>query len=409
MQPGGEHRRRRREPGPVGLQQAVQVGPVPGARTAQGRQQRVEGRPHRAHPADQPEQVRPAAVPAHDGGQVGHRVAGAVLGRARRAQHPRGRLHGVELEGVRPGRRQGRVEEEGRHPVAVRRGVLLRDVRPVAHREHRPPLRLEHLPQVLEVGDRVVGAVEGARVAERRRAGPHRRRGRHEALPRRGLQRRAVQRRRPGAALVEGDQPVGGHHLRAEPLGDLRRERRTGRPRPAVEGEQHPARCLLLGLDGHLQRGGAAGRVAAVERDVERAAGEPATAGVRPLELVEATQRGRCRRRGGARRRGRGARAGGAGRPGAGAVEVVRAAAAAARDQGEQQDGGDAPTVRPPRMAPDPTRAPRTRPGPAGPAARLTPNRDPRPRPRARCRPDRGKDTRTAPNSPRSGCIDQLA
>jgi hypothetical protein len=104
--------------------------------------------------------------------------------------------------------------------------------------------RGEHRPQRLDVGDRIRGGVETPTRPDRRRARPDRggrghRQVRRAHLP---LQRRAAQRPRPGAALIEHHQPVPVER-RAETVHQSRDERHARLAGAAGQEEEHAARA----------------------------------------------------------------------------------------------------------------------------------------------------------------------
>ena len=137
--------------------------------------------------------------------------------------------------------------------MRVREGVLLRDEGAVAQRHKGQPRCAEHASQLVEIGDRGVGAVVAADRAEEVRAGPHRVGGRHELVGLLALQVGAVDRAGAGAAGVDGDDAVRREDIRSEPVSERRGQRRHRRTRPAVEQHEDAARRARVGLERDLQ------------------------------------------------------------------------------------------------------------------------------------------------------------
>ncbi len=156
--------------------------------------QRVEDRRAVARPAYRDSEVRHARVGATDVAEDTPRAAELVQAEV---GLPHLRYHGIE--------------HQLRHAPWMRQGVALPDVGAVRDAVDDPAPDAERLPQRLQVRDHVVGAEELTAVAELRRAGANRGgRWRCEVgAPHRGLQRRAVERARTGASLVEHDDSVG--------------------------------------------------------------------------------------------------------------------------------------------------------------------------------------------------------
>jgi hypothetical protein len=150
----------------------------------------------------------------HHRGQVGRRIAGAVLGAAHGTQHARDLAHAVDLEAVEPGGRHDRVEHEPRDAIGMGDGVTLGDEGAVRSAVERELVGAERHAQRLEIGHRVGRRVEAPSLAQLARAGLHCPARRHGQVrrPHRPLQRRAAQRVSAGPALVEHHEAVTAQH-----------------------------------------------------------------------------------------------------------------------------------------------------------------------------------------------------
>ena len=222
-----------------------------------------EGRIADAQRHQHVQQRGPVVVPADHGGQVAGWIEAAPLRRAHVAQHGGALPHVHQLQRVHVPARHHRVEHEPAHLARMGQREPLRDVGAVRDPVHGEPGDAERRPQRLDVGDRIRGGVEppvrpDGRRARADRGGRGHRQVRCAHLP---LQRRAVQRPRPGAALVEHHQPVAvaapardGPPAAGRTARPARRDRRSGRgarragprqrptPRPAATAAPAPGR-----------------------------------------------------------------------------------------------------------------------------------------------------------------------
>ena len=149
---------------------------------------------------------------------------------AQRREHPAHGGHRVAVQRVEAGRVRRGHQQQPLHAVGVAHGVALGHVAAVTRTDDRHPLDAQLHPQRLDVLHRVARAVEGAPLAEQRRA----RRG---LAPRigggRGLEVTAAESARSGSALVEADERAPG----LVPGELIRRQHRfTG---PVRERERH--------------------------------------------------------------------------------------------------------------------------------------------------------------------------
>ena len=148
----------------------VEMARMPGARLAQRRDHPGEvGRAdaHRDEGVVDLRPTHPVVARAHDRRQVGRRVARAVLRAADEAQHARGLVHAVDLEGVEAGRRHDGVEHQPGHAVGMGDRVALGHEGAVGDAVERELVGPERDPQRVEVRDRVGGRVEAPPRAER--------------------------------------------------------------------------------------------------------------------------------------------------------------------------------------------------------------------------------------------------
>ena len=202
-----------------------------------------EGRIADAQRHQHVEQRGPVMVPADHGGQVAGWVEAAPLRRAHLAQHGGALPHVHQLQRVHVPARHHRVEHKSAHLARMGQREPLRDVGAVRDPVHGEPGDAERRPQRLDVGDRIRGGVEPPVRPDGRRARADRgRRGHRQVrcahLP---LQRGAVQRPRPGAALVEHHQPVAAQR-RPKTVLQAQDERHARLARTAGQEEEHAAR-----------------------------------------------------------------------------------------------------------------------------------------------------------------------
>jgi len=271
MDPGDQRVERVRVPGRGGVERGGDAG---------------EGRIAHAQCHQHVEQRGPVVVPADHGGQVAGRVEGAALGRADVAQHGAGLPHVHQLERVHVPAGHHRVEHELAHLARMRQREVLRDVGAVRDPVQGDPGDTERGPQRLDVGDRVRGGEESPVRPDGRRARPDRGGGGHRQVRRAHLplQRRAVQRARPGAALVEHHQPVAAQG-RTQPAREPRGERH---PRLAgTSGQEHEHAARGRGDVGHRdpQRQPSRRRAERIQPHAQRPAAEPRHPGARPDTL----------------------------------------------------------------------------------------------------------------------------
>jgi len=216
------------------------------------------------------EDLRTIRTHAYGLGQVGDRITRAAPRGTNRAQHSPARVH------RRLGERLGCVvgqdgdQDDLRDPVRVRDRVPLGDVRAVRDSVHRGRVGAESRAQLVQIGDRVRGAVETAVRPDRRGAVRHRLRGGHGQVGSAHLLLKlgALQRGGASSPLVDQHHPVvrqGGRDLAAEPGG----ERDTSLAGPTGEQQQDVGRGRLV-LDGHRQVERAPVGAVVVERHAQR-------------------------------------------------------------------------------------------------------------------------------------------
>jgi hypothetical protein len=219
---------------------------------------------------------RPAAHPAHDLAQVGHRVSGHVRARVRGAylaQHARDRLEGLALERFGPVGRYDRVEDQRFDVLGIVLRVLLGHLRAVARAVQDELFVAPRLADRLDVCDRVGGRVEDA-------VGPQLRAARVDQRAEAAVQVgpfEGVAGQRLGqadAALVEDDQVARGGD-RAEQFGELFGERQRRLSGPAGERDDRaPGFAHGRTVAAQRERDRARRRAAGVQRHRQMTAGE---------------------------------------------------------------------------------------------------------------------------------------
>ena len=246
------------------------------------------------------QQGGPVMVPADHGGQVAGWIEAAPLRRAHVAQHGGALPHVHQLQRVHVPARHHRVEHKPAHLARMGQREPLRDVGAVRDPVHGEPGDAERRPQRLDVGDRSRGGVgppvrPDGRRARADRGGCGHRQVRCAHLP---LQRRAVQRPRPGAALVQHHQPVAAQRC-SKTVYEPRDERHSRLARTAGQEEEHAARGRGDIGHGDPQRQPPRHRAERIQPHAQRPAAEPRDSRARPyvLQPSETLRRPCCLRR----------------------------------------------------------------------------------------------------------------
>jgi hypothetical protein len=249
------------------------------------------------------EQRRPVVPLRDDGGQIGGGIHSAAPCAAGVTEDTRRRLDARQDERVDVDVRDHRVEHEPVDVRRVREGVALGDERPVRDPVERQPPHAERAPQHIEVGDGVGGREEAALAPDLHCAVADGLRGRHAEVrsAHHSLQRRALQRPRAGAALVEQDNSISVEDA-VEPALHPLREGHSRLARATGEHQEH--RVASVAADRHGEGERALDAPAVVEGDRQRRARE---APARPLvaqyrrrrttgRVGDRARRGECRR-----------------------------------------------------------------------------------------------------------------